>query len=94
MTTDPKWPIDHRWYGSEDVVDRWLHCLLGEPSSAQSGAVAAAGLAPEVEMSSGCSVGERDVTAVLEAAAAAGAAGVLSGPEGQGEVAELEVVRK
>lgn len=95
MTTDPKWPIDHRWYGSEDVVDRWLHSLLRAPSSAQSGVVAAAtGLAPESGVSSASSVGERDVTAALEAAAAAGAAGVLSSPEGQSEAAELEIVSK
>ena len=22
------WPIDHRWYGSEDVIDHWARFLL------------------------------------------------------------------
>jgi hypothetical protein len=22
------WPIEHRWYGSEDVLDHWAHFLV------------------------------------------------------------------
>ncbi len=22
------WPIEHRWYGSEDVLDHWAHHLV------------------------------------------------------------------
>ena len=24
------WPIEHRWYGSEDVVDHWAHFLVSQ----------------------------------------------------------------
>ncbi|BDA42929.1 hypothetical protein COCOBI_03-8220 [Coccomyxa sp. Obi] len=28
MGTNKSWQIEHRWYGSEDVVDHWAHCLV------------------------------------------------------------------
>lgn len=28
MSTNKKWAVEHRWYGSEDVVDHWAHCLV------------------------------------------------------------------
>ncbi|EIE24439.1 hypothetical protein COCSUDRAFT_35925 [Coccomyxa subellipsoidea C-169] len=28
MGTHKGWPIEHRWYGSNDVVDHWAHCLV------------------------------------------------------------------
>ena len=24
------WPIEHRWYGSDDVVDHWAHFLVSQ----------------------------------------------------------------
>ena len=24
------WPIEHRWYGSDDVVDHWAHFLISQ----------------------------------------------------------------
>lgn len=28
MGTNKKWAVEHRWYGSEDVVDHWAHCFV------------------------------------------------------------------
>jgi hypothetical protein len=47
MTTDSRWGVDHRWYGSEDVVDHWAHHLV---AGASRGALAEPVLAtPQVE---------------------------------------------
>ncbi len=28
MGRNKNWQIEHRWYGSEEVVDHWAHCLV------------------------------------------------------------------
>lgn len=37
MTTNKAWDIEHRWYGSEDVVDHWAHHLVAAPSASGNG---------------------------------------------------------
>ena len=72
MATNPRWRVQHRWYGSEEVVDAWLQHLLPDACASATHAIAAADAAA-VHANGAVAqsiAGEQSVTAELEAVAA------------------------